>query len=249
MSAAFLRKYNTAITATTAQSIKIPMIKRGVVDFAVGADWTPATGDVKVSKDGGAAASIATLPAAVAMGNTAYWEFVFSNTELACGTLVVTVADSATKAVEDQEFIIETFGNASAMYVWDMSAANTPQTGDSYARIGAAGAGLTGVTGATLSEAYDAAKTAAQAGDAMALTSGERNATADAILNRNMATGTDSSSDSVRTPRSALRQIRNKWSISGGTIQYTKEDDTTASHTAALTGTAGADPITASDPA
>lgn len=71
---------------------------------------------------------------------------------------------------------------------------------------------------------------------------------ADALLNRNMATGTDSSSDSVRTPRSALRQIRNKWSIAGSTITYTKEDDTTTSHTAALTGTSGADPITASDP-
>ncbi len=121
MGPAFLRKYNTAITATTAQSIKIPMVKRGVVDFAVGADWTPATGDVKVSKDGGAAANIATLPAAVAMGNTAYWEFVFSGTELSCGTLAVTIADSATKAVEDQSFLIETFGNASALYPMDWS--------------------------------------------------------------------------------------------------------------------------------
>lgn len=122
----FLRKYNTAIVATTGESIKIPIIKRGVVDFAVSADWTPAAGDVKVSKDGGAAASIATLPAAVTMGNAAYWEFVFSGAELSCKTLVVTIADSATKAVEDQEFIIETFGNASAMYQADLSAANLP---------------------------------------------------------------------------------------------------------------------------
>ena len=35
---------------------------------------------------------------------------------------------------------------------------NTVQTGDSFARIGAAGAGLTGVTGATLAAAYDFAK-------------------------------------------------------------------------------------------
>jgi len=35
---------------------------------------------------------------------------------------------------------------------------NTVQTGDSYARIGAAGASLTGITGATLSSAYDFAK-------------------------------------------------------------------------------------------
>lgn len=121
MGPAFLRKYNTAITAGTIYSVKIPMIKRGVVDFALSADWTPAAGDVKVSKDGGVAANIATLPAAVAMGNTAYWEFVFSGAELSCGNLMVTVGDSATKAVEDQAFQIETFGNASAAYPVDWS--------------------------------------------------------------------------------------------------------------------------------
>ncbi len=72
---------------------------------------------------------------------------------------------------------------------------------------------------------------------------------ADAILNRNIATGTDSSSDSVRTLRSAVRQIRNKFSISTGVITYTKEDDSTTSHTAALTTDASADPIIAADPA
>ncbi len=39
-------------------------------------------------------------------------------------------------------------------------------------------------TGFALTSAYDAAKTAAQAGDAMALTSSERNSTADALLDR-----------------------------------------------------------------
>jgi len=71
---------------------------------------------------------------------------------------------------------------------------------------------------------------------------------ADTFLDRDMSDGVDNSSNTVRTPRSALRQIRNKWSINGSTITYTKEDDSTTSHTAALTGTTGADPITASDP-
>ena len=44
---------------------------------------------------------------------------------------------------------------------------DTPQSGDSFARIGANGSGLTGVTGATLSAAYDAAKTALTTGTAM----------------------------------------------------------------------------------
>ena len=71
----------------------------------------------------------------------------------------------------------------------------------------------------------------------------------DQILDRNMATGTDSGSPSVRTVRQALRFLRNKWSISGSTMTVTKEDDTTQSWQATVTGTAGADPITAVDPA
>lgn len=118
----FNRKYNTNTASGT--HIRIPIIKRGSVDYAVGADWTPAAGDVKVSKDGGTAANIGTLPSAVAMGNTAYWEFQLSSTELSCKQLVVTVADSATKAVEDQCFVVETFGNASAMYPSDPTADN-----------------------------------------------------------------------------------------------------------------------------
>jgi hypothetical protein len=120
----FLRKYNVTLTGGTL--IRIPIVKRGVVDFAVGADWTPGAGDVKISKDGGAAANIGTLPSAVAMGNTAYWEFTLTGTELSAKQVVVTVADSATKAVEDQSFIVETFGDASAMYQADLSAANLP---------------------------------------------------------------------------------------------------------------------------
>jgi hypothetical protein len=80
------------------------------------------------------------------------------------------------------------------------------------------------------------------------LTATERNAIADAILNRDMSTGTDSGSDVVRTVRQALRMNRNKVSISGGTLTVTKEDDTTASWSASVTTTAG-DPITTIDPA
>ena len=44
------RKYITATVAAT--YIRIPMVKRGLEDFANGADWTPAAGDVTVSKEG-----------------------------------------------------------------------------------------------------------------------------------------------------------------------------------------------------
>lgn len=75
------------------------------------------------------------------------------------------------------------------------------------------------------------------------------NEVADAILNRDMSTGTDSGSTTVRTVRQALRFLRNKWSISGTTLTVTKEDDSTSSWTSTVTATPGADPITANDPA
>lgn len=84
--------------------------------------------------------------------------------------------------------------------------------------------------------------------DGVVLTAAERNAVADAILDRDMATGSDSGSASIRTVRQALRFSRNKVTIAGGTLTVTKEDDTTASHTATVTTAAG-DPITSVDPA
>lgn len=111
----FLRKYNAAT------HVYIPIVKRGVVDLAVSADWTPAAGDVKISKDGGAAANVTNLPAAITMGNAAYWDFSLTSTEMQAAKVVVTVADSATKAVEDQCFLVVTYGNASAEYPPDFS--------------------------------------------------------------------------------------------------------------------------------
>lgn len=93
-----------------ARHIYIPVVKRAVVDYAVGADWTPAAGDVKISQDGGAAANVTNLPAAIAMGNTAVWDFSLTATEMQAAQVVITIADSATKAVEDDAFVIETFG-------------------------------------------------------------------------------------------------------------------------------------------
>lgn len=111
---AFLSKYGVA------RHIYIPMVKRGVVDHAVGADWTPSAGDVKISKDGGAAANVTNLPSAIAMGNSALWDFSITATELQAAQVVITIADSATKAVEDSAFEVETYGNASAQHEFDL---------------------------------------------------------------------------------------------------------------------------------
>ncbi|MBP6544715.1 MAG: hypothetical protein KA265_19145 [Piscinibacter sp.] len=69
---------------------------------------------------------------------------------------------------------------------------------------------------------------------------------ADALLDRDMGVGADTNS---RSPRNALRHIRNKWSVSGTTLTVTKEDDSTTAWTSTLSTNASADPITGSDPA
>jgi hypothetical protein len=69
---------------------------------------------------------------------------------------------------------------------------------------------------------------------------------ADALLNRDMSAVSDTN---ARSPLNALRAIRNKWGISGTTYTVRKEDDTTTAWTAELSSSAGADPVTGSDPA
>jgi hypothetical protein len=141
---ALLRKYNTATAAGT--HIRVPVIKAGAQDFALSADWTPATGDVKLSKDSGAEANITTLPA---FTNGA-WEFQLTGAELSCKTLIIKVVDAATKAVEDQFVIVETYGNTSAMYQADLSAANLPANATQFAGQTVTCAGGVTVPAATL---------------------------------------------------------------------------------------------------
>jgi len=83
---------------------------------------------------------------------------------------------------------------------------------------------------------------------AVTLSSSERNAIADAMLDRDMSIGTDSGSTTVRTVRQSLRSSRNKVTIAAGTMTVYKENDTTASWTAAITTTAG-NPISDMNPA
>lgn len=72
---------------------------------------------------------------------------------------------------------------------------------------------------------------------------------ADALLNRDMSTGTDSGSTTVRTVRQALRALRNKWALSGSTKTVYKEDDSTSSWTSTVSTDAGGVPIVGDDPA
>lgn len=140
-----------------------PMIKRAVVDFAIGADWTPVAGDVKISKDGAAAANVTNLPAAITMGNGAVWDFSLTAAELQAAKIRITIVDSAAKAVEDNAFEIDTYGNASAQHGIDLSPVSLPR----YTGTARAG-GATSVT--NLQASTPAAS--CQPGDYIVVTSG-----------------------------------------------------------------------------
>lgn len=81
-----------------------------------------------------------------------------------------------------------------------------------------------------------------------AIDASELNNIADAVLDRNLGAGIDSGSSTVRTVRQALRASRNRVAISAGVATVYKEDDSTASWTAAISTAAG-NPITEVDPA
>jgi hypothetical protein len=129
---------------------------------------------------------------------------------------------------------------------------DTVLTGDAYARLGApAGASVSADVAAAKAEtAAIKAKTdnlpaaPAAVGSAMTLTTGERTSIAEALLKLDWSTV---SGEASRSALNALRFIRNRWSIAGGTLTVRKEDDTTAAWTASVTQTAG-NPVSEVDP-
>lgn len=78
-----------------------------------------------------------------------------------------------------------------------------------------------------------------------ALSSAGNNSVADATLNRDMGSVSDTN---TRSLLNAIRFIRNKWSISGSTLTVTKENDATSAWTAAVSTDAAAIPIVGNDP-
>lgn len=94
---------------------------------------------------------------------------------------------------------------------------------------------------------YDAPTKAELDAGFAALTIPTADQNADALLARDLGSGTGAGSLNERTVRSALRFNRNKFTIAGGVLTVYREDDATIAFTAAITQTAG-DPVSASDP-
>lgn len=97
---------------------------------------------------------------------------------------------------------------------------------------------------AIATDAITAAKIAADAIGASELATDAAAEIADKILGRNLA----GSADGTRTVSDALRALRNRVAISGGTMTVYQENDSTTAWTAAVTTAAG-NPVSEIDPA
>ena len=111
---AFLRTYGAA-----GMIDGVPLITRGAMDYK--ANPTLATGDVMISKDGGAFANITTLPAVTPSGGTSVLVSLSAIETQAKHIAVRFIDQTSPKEWEDQEIIIETFGHASAQFTGDIN--------------------------------------------------------------------------------------------------------------------------------
>lgn len=91
-----------------ATTIIFPVVKAGSTDLAVTGDWTPATGDTKIGKDGGNVANTSNNPSAVGGTGSILWTLTLTATEMSAKEITIQIVDSATKAIEDQVLTLTT---------------------------------------------------------------------------------------------------------------------------------------------
>jgi hypothetical protein len=156
----------------TAYTFRAPVIKAASTDFAATADWTPATGDVKVIQNGTLLGNVTTLPTFVSGQVTMNW--ALSAAEMATDEVIIQVVDAATKTIQDQMFRIITLpqgavrsrlaqAGASTTITLDTGATSTDNifNGNIVAIIAGTGAGqnrvITAYAGATRVAAVDSA--------------------------------------------------------------------------------------------
>ncbi len=104
-------KYGVELT------VEFPVIKKDDTDFAATGDWTPATGDTKISKDGGTGANTSNNPAAIGGTGSVLWKLTITATEMQAARVAIQIVDAA---IEDQVILVETYGNASAQHAFDL---------------------------------------------------------------------------------------------------------------------------------
>lgn len=198
----------------------IPLVVYAQDGIALEADAVVA-GDVQISKDGGAFVQTANPPTVI--GTDAFLWWTPTAAELTAKVIVVRVQDVGA-AFAPEIVVIETYGHASSQHPDGTVDSNVTQVTGSATPATALAANIANLDATVSSRATDAGA-------------------ADKLLGRNLAGG----SDGGRTVTSALRKMRNKVTVSGGTMTVYAENDTTVDHTEAVTTAAG-NPITEVDP-
>lgn len=98
--------------------VYFPLIDKGAIDY----ETTPvsfATGDVKISQDGGSFANTDNLPSHV--GNGVY-SLTVTATEMSAADIIIIIIDQTDpKEWEDQAIVMQTYGDASADIPFDFS--------------------------------------------------------------------------------------------------------------------------------
>jgi len=123
-----LRKYGVLLT--TARAISFGLYQIDGIDLEPSATFV--AGDVTISKDGGAEANIANLPVDEGQG----YRIILTATELTAARIRIAIVDqSATKVWLDTTIVIETYGNASAMHIFDLGTASAAQSADNDTKI------------------------------------------------------------------------------------------------------------------
>ena len=83
----------------------------------VGVAATLATGDVKISKDGGAFANVTTLPTVVDASNGPGWfKWTPTAAETQCEVFIINIKDASGAVFDENALVVATGGNASARF-------------------------------------------------------------------------------------------------------------------------------------
>ena len=121
MQGPFLRKYGVQTT------VDFQLYEIDGVDFKV--DAVHASGDTTVMKDEGAEANTANAFTDEGQG----YSIVLTAAEVTAARIVVYIVDQATKAWLDTAFVVETYGDASAMHAFDLDVATQDVNVDTIA--------------------------------------------------------------------------------------------------------------------
>lgn len=223
---------------------------------------TPQTGDNYVRLGAPAGASVSADVAAVKVDTAAVkvkTDFLPSATAGAAGGVFIAGTNAATTITTalTTTFTGNVTGSVGSVTgavgsvtgsVGSVTGAVGSVTGAVGSVTGNVGGNVTGSVGSVAAGGIASTSFAASAITAAALATDAGQEIADAVLLRKLdrsGTGTDATDE--RTVVNALRGLRNKVSISGGTATVTKEDDTTTAWTATVATTAG-NPISSIDP-